>query len=135
MAIKRHRLLHTLVFSSVLAAGGCGAATPAPLEPVAAARPVSVEPAADAPEYEPVAYASQTDADRDAEGEGRTEASPASTVERYCEPGWPTTKGASLRCETTPDPEGAMRTVCCDRLYPSDPDFGTDPAQCCVQGS
>lgn len=129
MAKKKHRLLHTLVFSSALAVGGCGAAAPAPLEPAAETSYAEAETstALVTTQAEPVAIANM-----DSPYAAGTAGSDAGSALRYCENGWPTTKGASLRCETSTDAEGESETVCCDGMYSGDADFGTDAAQCCV---
>lgn len=88
----RHRLLHTLVFSSAALVGGCGAANQAV-----------------------VAQAS---------GGGSDDV-------RYCEPGWPTTKG-QFRYPA----EGVTYGCSIQDGYEMDPEQGnwrpTDASTCCV---
>jgi len=129
MATKRHRLLHSLVFSSVLAAGGCGAASPAPLEPAPLAQNTYAETSA--PRSEAGVYAESSEGAVSSEGAGATEEPAVSR--RYCEPGWPTTKGST--CEETVNDEGETETVCCGGSVPPGGDPADPESGCCVQAS
>lgn len=111
---NRHRLLHTLVISSVLALDGCGtSAPPATTAPAAAAGGEAVsrrEPAPSAPEVS----ANEPDA-------ALPEARIAAADVRYCDRGWPTTKGGGNPapiCQAVTDADGTVHETCEDQDGP-----------------
>ena len=92
---KNHRLLHSLVFSSVLCLQGCAGTLP---------ESADASSALESPEPERQLSASAPDPLADA---------------RICERGWPTTKagnGNSFQdCKTTTLANGSERTECSDQ--------------------
>ena len=136
-----HRLLHSLVFSSVIAleAAGCNTSHMlVPPDPRDGGPPDDDDDAGpdhDASTWIPLADAGPPPTDagpptRDDAGPpvvdagldaGFDDAGPPHDL-RTCEPGWPTTK--AMVCE----PDGAGRVICC-RLPSLEPDGGMD---CCV---
>jgi hypothetical protein len=112
-----HRLLHTLVVSSTLLLDACGSAsTASTASPSTASSTSSSSPSPSESGGGEAASASNEETAPAVAAEGS-----ASGALALCEPGWPTTKGAS--CSV--DASGI--TVCCSSFVPP------AGAHCCAQ--
>ncbi|MCB9593066.1 MAG: hypothetical protein H6719_10065 [Sandaracinaceae bacterium] len=111
----RHQLLHTLVFSSVLALDGCAGGAGLTPTPQTTSAPSEVTVAA-------LPSGSGSSSGSGAAVAEDPEVQVASGDPRYCERGWPTTKAGTrppaYHCTTVTLEDGTEREECSDEVGP-----------------